>query len=86
MIISVRRVSRMVRMLIFVLMFSFICFKLLGIVQDLIQPTNKYKEPIGGDALKVDTPVAAHAQIQTSPQTLWNEMLERLSLFYKIGE
>lgn len=84
MIISLRQVSRFFRMLIFVVVFSFICFKLLGIVQDIIQPANKYKEPTGSDALKVDTPVSAQAG--ADPDLLWQEMMDRLALFYKIGE
>jgi hypothetical protein len=85
MIISLRQVSRFVRMLIFVVAFSFICFKLLGIVQDMIQPTNKYKEPVGGDALKVNGAAQVQADM-VSPETLWDEMLGRLAVFYKIGE
>ncbi|MCX7569129.1 DUF4227 family protein [Tumebacillus sp. DT12] len=81
MIVSLRQVSRFCRMIVFVVLFSFICFKLLGIVQDMIQPTtNKYKEPIGGDAVKVSTEVGA------GPHALWDELLARLAVFYQIGE
>lgn len=81
MIISVRRISRFLRMLIFVCLFSFICFKVLTIVQGMIQPThNKYKQPTGGDAVKVSA-------YGTQPgEPMWQEMLDRLAAFYQIGE
>ena len=82
MIISVRRLSRLLRLLVFVTVFSFICFKVLGIVQDMIQPTNKYKEPVGDDAVKVN----AQQYAGVSSQTVWEELLARLGLFYQIGE
>lgn len=79
MIISVRQISRFLRMIVFVAILSFICFKVLGIVQAMIEPVDKYREP-RGDAVKVDAPLAE------APPTAWEEVLGRLSLFYKIGE
>ena len=82
MVISMRRMSRFLRMLVFVAVFSFICFKVLGIVHDMIQPTNKYKEPVGDDAMKVN----ARPYVEVTSQTVWEELLARLGLFYEIGE
>lgn len=82
MVISVRRMSRLLRMLVFVAVFSFIIFKVLGIVHDMIQPTNKYKEPVGDDAVKV----SAGPYVEVTSQTVWEELLARLGLFYEIGE
>jgi hypothetical protein len=81
MIISLRQVSRFLRMIIFTVIFSFICFKVLMIVQEMIQPANKYKEPVGGDAVKVDARYDGAA-----PEVLYQELLGRLALFYEIGE
>ncbi|MGZ4030840.1 MAG: DUF4227 family protein [Tumebacillaceae bacterium] len=80
MIISVRRVSRFMRMLVFVGLFSFICYKVLAIVHVMIEPTNKYKEPTGSEAVKVD------ADYKADSESAWQEMLDRLSVFYQIGE
>jgi hypothetical protein len=81
MIISLRQVSRFCRMIVFVVLFSLIAFKLIGIVQEIMQPTtNKYKEPIGSDAIKVST------EVDEGEQMLWEELLARLALFYEIGE
>ena len=83
MIISLRQLSRFLRMIVFVALFSFICFKVLTIVQHMIQPTtNKYKEPVGGDALRVSASQAAAA----APEPLWEQMLDRLAVFYQTGE
>ncbi|MFD2168882.1 DUF4227 family protein [Tumebacillus lipolyticus] len=81
MIISVRQLSRFFRMVIFTVIFSFICFKVLMIVQEMIQPTNKYKEPVGGDAVKVD---ARYEEVL--PERSYQEWFDRLSQFYEIGE
>lgn len=80
MIISVRRVSRYLRMLVFVCLFSFICYKVLAIVHVMIEPTNKYKQPVGSEAVKVN------ADLTSQHETAWQEMLDRLSVFYQIGE
>ncbi|TCP59567.1 uncharacterized protein DUF4227 [Tumebacillus sp. BK434] len=81
MIISVRQLSRFLRMVIFTVIFSFICFKVLMIVQEMIEPANKYKEPVGGDAVKVE---ARYEEAQS--EAIYEEMLDRLSLFFEIGE
>jgi len=84
MIISVRRLSRLLRLLVMVCLFSFICFKVLGLLQELIEPANRYREPVGGDARKVD---AVHTMAGATPaEGLLEELLARLSVFYKIGE
>jgi hypothetical protein len=80
MIISVRRLSRFMRMLVFVGLFSFICYKVLAVVHVMIEPTNKYKQPVGGEAVKVN------AATKPGHETAWQEMLDRLSAFYQIGE
>jgi hypothetical protein len=80
MIISVRQVSRFMRMLVFIVLFSFISYKVLGIVHEMITPANKYKEPTGNDAVKV----VSHPEEET--ETGWDEVLSRLSEFYQIGE
>ena len=69
MVISMRRMSRFLRMLVFVAVFSFICFKVLGIVH-------------GDDAMKVN----ARPYVEVTSQTVWEELLARLGLFYEIGE
>ncbi|WP_157729456.1 DUF4227 family protein [Tumebacillus algifaecis] len=81
MIISLRQLSRFLRLIIFTIIFSFICFKVLMIVQAMIEPANKYKEPIGGDAVKVD---ARYEPV--TPDHSYDEILYRLNLFFEIGE
>jgi hypothetical protein len=80
MIISVRQISRFLRMLVLVAILSFILFKVLTILQALFEPVDKYREP-RGDAVKVDAELA-----DSVPRTAWEEVWRRLSLFYKIGE
>jgi hypothetical protein len=80
MVISVRRLSRLLRMLVFLCLFSFITYKVLGLVQEMITPADKYREPIGSDAVKVSTGEPADAD------QVWEDVLARLAIFYQIGE
>lgn len=81
MIISLRKISRWMQMMILVCLFSFILYKMLGVVQVWIQPVDKYREPIG-DSLKVN---AENAKRPTDADWL-NDLITRLKLFYFVGE
>jgi len=84
MILSVRKMSRVLRLMVFVCLFSFICFKVLTVLQGMLAPEQKYREPLGSDALKVN---AVSAQGAGEPAgSLWDEMRARLSVFYQTGE
>jgi hypothetical protein len=68
-------------MMILVCLFSFILYKMLDVLHVWIQPTDKYREPIG-DSLKVNAEFAVR-----STNTAWfDELLTRLKLFYFLGE
>lgn len=81
MIISLRKISRWMQMMILVCLFSFILYKMLEVVQVWIQPVDKYREPIG-DSLKVN---AEYAKMPTDAYWL-NDLITRLKLFYFVGE
>ncbi|PWK14514.1 DUF4227 family protein [Tumebacillus permanentifrigoris] len=83
MIISMRRISQLARLVVYVALFSFIGFKCLTIVQEMFAPTDKYRTPAGRDAVKVD---ATRHQAQAGEQPFWEEAKERLGVFYLIGE
>jgi hypothetical protein len=83
MILSIRRISRLMRLVVYVALFSFIGFKCLTIVQEMFAPEDKYRTPAGRDAVKVD---AAAPREQAGEQPFWEEAKERLGLFYEIGE
>ncbi|KEO82388.1 DUF4227 family protein [Tumebacillus flagellatus] len=83
MIISLRKVSRLARLVVYVALFSFIGFKCLSLVQEMFAPEDKYRTPAGRDAVKVD---AAARQVQAENKPFWEETRERLGVFYEIGE
>lgn len=81
MIISLRKVSRWLQMMILVCLFSFVLYKMLEAVQVWIQPTNKYREP-AGESLKVNADLA----LRLTDPAWFDEMLARVKLFYFLGE
>lgn len=81
MIISVRKLTRTVRMLIWVCLFSFVLFKMLQAVHVWIQPSDRYREP-KGDSLKVDGSLYSHA----SNGDWLHQISVRLREFYFTGE
>lgn len=81
MVISLRKISRLLQMIILVCLFSFVLFKMFSAVNVWIQPTDKYRDPTG-DALKVNSDLY-NAQVDS----VWlDNMLQRLKQFYYLGE
>ncbi|GIM48293.1 hypothetical protein DNHGIG_38420 [Collibacillus ludicampi] len=78
MIISVRRWIRYLRMTVYIVLFSFVLFKLFGVFQEMVQHTDPYREP-RQDAVKV------HA-LNDQQGPWWKSWLERLVEFYMTGE
>lgn len=81
MIISLRKISRWMQMIILVCLFSFILYKMLEVVHAWIQPVDKYREP-KGDSLKVN----AQSTGPQTDETVWEDLIARLRLFYFTGE
>jgi hypothetical protein len=78
MIISVRKWIRYLRMTVYILLFSFVLFKLIGVFQAMIQHADPYREP-RHDAVKV------HA-VNDQQAPWWKSWMERLAEFYMTGE
>lgn len=83
MILSVRKISRVVRLVLYVTLFTLIGYKCLVLVQEMFAPVDKYRLPAGQDAIKVNATLPS----QTAPEaSFWEEARARLGLFYELGE
>jgi hypothetical protein len=81
MVISVRKLTRWIQMAVLICLFSFVLFKMMEVVHVWMQPTDKYKEPIG-DSLKVNTDLYRDPDARD-----WaSEIIHRLKIFYFTGE
>jgi hypothetical protein len=79
MIISIRKMMRYLQMGMYILLFSFVLFKIFSLLHTMVQPSDPYREP-RQDAVKVN---ASNPQGTSS---WWRSCLERLREFYLIGE
>ncbi|GAX91867.1 DUF4227 family protein [Effusibacillus lacus] len=81
MIISLRRITRWIHIVILVGLFSFVLFKMMEVVHVWMQPVNKYREP-RGDSLKVNSDL----NLEQRPGYLVDGIIQRLKVFYMTGE
>ncbi|WP_138493010.1 DUF4227 family protein [Paenibacillus pinistramenti] len=77
MVISIRKWFRLLRFLILFVMLVYVFSKWFGILEHWLYPADPYRYPEGSAVKAGSTAVQQEGQ---------EEMLERLKLFYRLGE